>query len=1001
MADGLPESSCLAVSTSPSGKVLVRHLTSPFVSLLDGYSVSLVPGPETGRGRIYESPGGQLWTVVPDGLEEFKDGVYTLQPVPEIATNFQTVLPHVIDPVPLCPVRQGLVLVLLPDRLLQVSTEEPGRVQTTVLRTASQTRLERFSGMILAHDGGLWITGHRGLAKVPGPVRNLKPGTEWREFLPPESLALHDLQSPHEDDAGGITTLAEAGTNLQRVAVWFDGQHWAADAPGPERLRQTWRGPDHTRWGMTALGLFHAPEGPAPLSETEEISARQYYDVAVEPGGVFWVATSDGLFRYAPLTWRGPQYLPRLNSPCRCLAADAEGRLWFVAGDSLLQFENDHAKEYPFPVTLAHALQDARAAFALKDGTVVIEAGGQLFRFRPATGTFSAVGAEHPSRPHKVLGWLASGVLCVQRPQPGQAGPACWLEKFDGAKFEALPDQPPASVLGTNLSAVFAAQNGDWWLSGELCTACYHDKKWRSFASSDKTTPAGGVCFAELADGKIWCATSTQIWEFDGRNWLVVRRGFEHINALQRTHDGSIWVASEGGLHRFFQGAWVENGVEEGLPSASVHEICEDSRGRLWVGTTRGLSQYHPEADPDPPQTVIPQLTASGNNLPEGEPVTIFFSGQDKWKYTPRERLLYSYRLDKNDWSPFQELTRVPLPELAAGKHYFQVRALDRNGNLEPKPAQLEFAIILPWYKETRLVLISCFGLAGALFFAGLAFNRHRRLLRSYAEVERKVAERTRQLEIAGRELLHSQKMNALGTIASGIAHDFNNILSIIKGSAQIIEDNLDRPDKIRTRVDRIKTVVEQGAGIVKAMLGFTRDSDQQPARCAANSVVEDTLKLLGDRFLHEVQITFHPAAGLPEVAASKDFIQQILLNFILNAAEASTHRKQIVITTRSLEQMPADLVLPPGPAPAHVAISVQDFGVGIPPENRPRIFEPFFTTKALSTRRGTGLGLSMVYQLAQRLGAGLTVDSIVDQGSTFTLILPVSAVPVEATHPL
>ena len=79
-----------------------------------------------------------------------------------------------------------------------------------------------------------------------------------------------------------------------------------------------------------------------------------------------------------------------------------------------------------------------------------------------------------------------------------------------------------------------------------------------------------------------------------------------------------------------------------------------------------------------------------------------------------------------------------------------------------------------------------------------MAFNRHRRLLRSYAEVERKVAQRTQELEVANRQLLHSQKMNALGALAAGIAHDFNNILSIIKGSAQIIEDNLDDPGTVR-----------------------------------------------------------------------------------------------------------------------------------------------------------------------------------------------------------
>ena len=314
------------------------------------------------------------------------------------------------------------------------------------------------------------------------------------------------------------------------------------------------------------------------------------------------------------------------------------------------------------------------------------------------------------------------------------------------------------------------------------------------------------------------------------------------------------------------------------------------------------------------------------------------------------------------------------------------------------KPARFEFAVVLPWYKETRLVLITAAGGCVALFFASLAFNRHRRLVRSYAEVEKKVAERTEQLNVANRELLHSQKMNALGTLAAGLAHDFNNILSIIKGSAQIIEDNLDNVEKIRTRADRIKTVVDQGAGIVKAMLGFSRESGQEPSLCDPNAVVEDTLKLLGDRFLREVHVAFQPTRPLPQVLASKDLIQQILLNLIFNAAESMERNREIVVVTCLLDKLPSELVMLPVPASAYVVVSVQDFGCGISPQNLPRIFEPFFTTKAFSTRRGTGLGLSMVYELAKRLGAGLAVDSVVDRGSTFTLYLPVRALSVAST---
>ena len=155
------------------------------------------------------------------------------------------------------------------------------------------------------------------------------------------------------------------------------------------------------------------------------------------------------------------------------------------------------------------------------------------------------------------------------------------------------------------------------------------------------------------------------------------------------------------------------------------------------------------------------------------------------------------------------------------------------------------------------------------------------------------------------------------------------------------------------------------------------------------NVLVEDTLKLVGDRFLREVSVRFDAAPGLPAVTASKDFIQQILLNFIFNAAESMTNRKEIVIATGQLKVLPDGLILKPGPSPDYACVSVRDSGCGIPPENMSRIFEPFFTTKALSARRGTGLGLSMVYELAKKVEAGILVESVVDQGSNFTLILP------------
>ena len=394
---------------------------------------------------------------------------------------------------------------------------------------------------------------------------------------------------------------------------------------------------------------------------------------------------------------------------------------------------------------------------------------------------------------------------------------------------------------------------------------------------------------------------------------------------------------------------------------------------------------HFPEADADPPETAIYRLDVAGDGT-----TTILFGGRDKWKYTDAQQLLFSHRLDGQEWSEYRPEKSVTFSDLSGGKHYFQVRAMDRNWNVDPVPVRLEFDMPVPWYEEKRLVLIGAAGFAGILFFAGLAFNRHRKLLRSYTEVERTVELRSKQLREANAQLLHSQKMNALGTLAAGVAHDFNNILSIIKGSAQIIESNIDDEQKVKTRVERIKTSVDQGTGIVKAMLGFSRPSQKQLSSCDINTTVCETIQLLGDRFLREIEVKLVPTNDLPLISCAKDFVQQIILNFIFNAADALNGRGEITVRTAIWTDLPTTLVLAPRKSVKYVAISVEDFGSGIAPDVMPRIFEPFFTTKAFSSRRGTGLGLSMAYQMATDLGAGLKVESQPGKGSTFTLILPV-----------
>jgi signal transduction histidine kinase len=861
-----------------------------------------------------------------------KEQQWKLYPLPDLAPA------PLASQIPLCPLRLNVVLCLLPGRLVQCSAEDtaPFRVQT--LREAAGANIGPFSAMSLGVEDELWVVGERGLACLSGPKRSLTASSQWREFIVPESLHLRHLQHPQADQ-NGVTLVADSSEDGQSRVVRLEGDQWRAWTFGPARLSFAWRGPDNSYWASSSNQLFH--RNGADWAGDAALSPRQYNDVSLDWRGTFWLATSAGLVRFAPGLWRPAPGEEKITRAVQFLADD--GR-WPDSPGPIARFDLDPARTAP------------------------------IVSGQSATGL-------------KPIGLLRDGRVCCATLPAKDSNQRNRLQAFDGTHLQELPISVPQPAAAANLSCLLATQAGDLWLGGDFGTAWLHGR-WTVFPASESGAPEGICHLVELPAGQIWSASREKIWSFDGKNWSLVRAGFKHLNAMICARDSSVWVADDTGVTRFTRGHWIENGAEEGLDGGPVRALCEDQSGGIWAVAGNGVALYHPAADSDPPRTFITPMSEKEKNIPEDGVIVVKFGGQDKWNITSFRRLLYSYRLDTGEWSPFAGADSVSFTDLPAGKHYFQVRAMDRAGNIDPEPPRLDFAIVLPWYKESRLLLIASAGAAAAGFFAALAWRRHRQLLLSYAQVEKQVADRTRELELAHQELLHSQKMRALGTLAAGIAHDFNNILSIVKGSTQIIEDNLDNPAKIRTRANRIKTVVDQGSAVVQALLGFSRGSDEMLEACEVNPVVDNTLKLLGDRFLREVDLRFERAPTLPPVRASQSLVQQILLNFIFNAAESMDGRKHVIITTSHAVLLPTRMALPPGAAEGFVAVAVRDFGCGIAPEHLPRVFEPFFTTKALSTRRGTGLGLSVVYELAKKMQAGLALESTVGRGTVFTLFL-------------
>jgi signal transduction histidine kinase len=298
-----------------------------------------------------------------------------------------------------------------------------------------------------------------------------------------------------------------------------------------------------------------------------------------------------------------------------------------------------------------------------------------------------------------------------------------------------------------------------------------------------------------------------------------------------------------------------------------------------------------------------------------------------------------------------------------------------------------------PWRPHRLALWLSGLGAGLVLLFAFYSIRHHRGLVHAYEAVEVLAEARRKEVETTHAHLVHSQKMNALGTLAAGIAHDFNNLLSVIRMSGQLVRLQLDPAGLARENLDAIERAVCQGRTIVGSILGFTGRSRAPQQSYTVSRVVSETLSMLNAQYLSGMVLNLELASSEPQLRGDKARLGQILLNLIMNANEAMKGVGSLTVSVRVVDT-PAPCLLAPHPASAYVELRVRDTGPGIAPEIMPRLFEPFFTTKTGSGEHGTGLGLTTVYAVARQDGFGLGVESLAGQGATFRVLVPVHEMP-------
>ncbi|MEA5115824.1 MAG: response regulator [Geobacteraceae bacterium] len=237
-------------------------------------------------------------------------------------------------------------------------------------------------------------------------------------------------------------------------------------------------------------------------------------------------------------------------------------------------------------------------------------------------------------------------------------------------------------------------------------------------------------------------------------------------------------------------------------------------------------------------------------------------------------------------------------------------------------------------------------------------------------------------------QLLHAQKMEAIGQLAGGVVHDFNNILTAIVGYGHLLMTKLPDEGPSRGYVEQILSVTDRGAKLTHSIFAFSRKQKTEIKPVKLNHLIHGAESFLRRLINESIELKTDLSADDVTIMADPFQIEQIIMNLVTNARDAISDIGSITIRTRKVE-IDEDFIASHGFGSKgnHVLLMVSDTGEGMDTETSQMIFEPFFTTKEAG--RGTGLGLTVVYGIVKRHGGHIQVDSAPGKGTDFRIYLP------------
>ena len=740
------------------------------------------------------------------------------------------------------------------------------------------------------------------------------------------------------------------------------------------------------------------------------------------PDGNQWFIThDDGVVRFDGESWQRYGAADGLIEVPNAVFATRGGQLWAAGShhgkaatawfDGTRWTLKVHEGYLPeFGIALDH-----RAIFEAADGGLwfacYVDTGlGGLLRYDPDRGSPASDDAwknfrEDPRlKTSYALGQLADGRMFSGSP---------WgLMEFDGyrwtrselfrtRKIDAIAQTPGAKFL-------WIATRGQGLYQYDGQTLVQHGTK--NGMLSDAVT-----ALLYDRDQGLWTASSAGIDHFDGHEWTVM---FKDEKIVMSNEDGGFRQSADGSL-------WINRLSREWLrrklPGAHLTEAAMRDFGTI---------RYRPDRiKPKTTFTIaLERVSQPGNTV-------VSWEGSVPWALSKKTDLKFSYRIDEAPWSPFTSETTHVFLQLPPGKRVIEVRAQDRDLNVETIPARLEFEVLPPVWQEPWFITLLAVLVSAVVAQTVRSVRSGHRLRQSNRQLESQKTQLQKEIDQRVRveadnarthqELLLASRQAGMAEVATSVLHNVGNVLNSVNVSASLVMTRLRTNDTtnlakladllvLHAHEPDFLTVHPKGKQIATYLQLF---NDRATTTRAA--LVEEVKSLIGNidhiKEIVQMQQTYsrmtglsetHPLVNLVEDAFrmntasldrhSVEFIRdfqvpgltievekhkllQILVNLIGNAKnacdESGRPEKKITLRIRQLR-------------PDRVQIQVIDTGTGIAPENMTRIFGQGFTTR----KEGHGYGLHSSANAAKEMGGQLTVHSDgLGQGATFTVDLPLT----------